>query len=144
MNVTDPGASAYISIGSSFLSGLSDYFSQILTPKGILTTKTDNLNKDLNEYNEDLVDLDEEIALSRSAAITNKNKQHWALVDVDVTGSTVSLRDSCPGIFCKSVEKTAYTAQVFSKLEKTGHPVCWVWMIHLTDLSHIRIIGVDP
>ena len=65
LNVTDPGASAYISIGNSFLSGLSDYFSQILTPKGILTTKTDNLNKDLNEYNEDLVDLDEEIEKTR-------------------------------------------------------------------------------
>ena len=65
LNVTDPGASAYISIGNSFLSGLSDYFSQILTPKGVLTTKTDNLNKDLNEYNEDLVDLDEEIEKTR-------------------------------------------------------------------------------
>ena len=65
LNVTDPGASAYISIGNSFLSGLSDYFSQILTPKGVLTTKTDNLNQDLNEYNEDLVDLDEEIEKTR-------------------------------------------------------------------------------
>ena len=61
LNVTAPGASAYISIGKSFLSGLSSYLNQVLTPKGILTTKTDNLNKDLVEYNEDLVDLDEEI-----------------------------------------------------------------------------------
>ena len=65
MNVTAPGASAYISIGNSFLSGLSEYLSQILTPKGILTTKTDNLNKDITEYNEDLVDLDEEIEKTR-------------------------------------------------------------------------------
>ena len=35
MNVTAPGASAYISIGNSFLSGLSEYLSQILTPKGL-------------------------------------------------------------------------------------------------------------
>ena len=65
LNVTAPGASAYISIGNSFLSGLSDYLSQILTPKGVLTTKTDNLNKDLNDFNEDLVDLDEEIEKTR-------------------------------------------------------------------------------
>ncbi len=65
MNVTAPGASAYISIGNSFLSGLSEYLSQILTPKGILTTKTDNLNNDITEYNEDLVDLDEEIEKTR-------------------------------------------------------------------------------
>ena len=65
LNVTAPGASAYISIGNSFLSGLSDYLSQILTPKGVLTTKTDNLNKDLTDFNEDLVDLDEEIEKTR-------------------------------------------------------------------------------
>ena len=65
LKVTSPGANAYISIGNSFLSGLSDYLGQILTPKGLLTTKSDNLNKDLVDYNEDLVDLDEEIEKSR-------------------------------------------------------------------------------
>tara|TARA_A100001011_G_C14306711_1_gene843520 strand:+ start:205 stop:2436 length:2232 start_codon:yes stop_codon:yes gene_type:complete len=65
LNVTAPGASAYISIGNSFLSGLSDYLAQILTPKGVLTTKTDSLNQDLSGYNEDLVDLDEEIEKTR-------------------------------------------------------------------------------
>ena len=65
LNVTAPGASAYISIGNSFLSGLSDYFGQVLTPKGALTSKTDSLNKDLTGYSEDLVDLEEDIEKTR-------------------------------------------------------------------------------
>ena len=65
LNVTAPGANAYISIGNSFLSGLSDYLSQVLTPKGALTMKSDNLNEDLVGFNDDLVDLDEEIEKSR-------------------------------------------------------------------------------
>ena len=65
LNVTAPGANAYISIGNSFLSGLSDYLSQVLTPKGALTMKSDNLNQDLVGFNDDLVDLDEEIEKSR-------------------------------------------------------------------------------
>ena len=65
LNVTAPGASAYISIGNSFLSGLSDYLEQVLTPKGVLTSKTDSLNQDLSGYNEDLVDLEEEIEKTR-------------------------------------------------------------------------------
>ena len=65
LKVTAPGANAYISIGSSFLSGLSEYLGQILTPKGALTVKTDGLNTDLTDYNQELVDLDEEIEKTR-------------------------------------------------------------------------------
>ena len=36
-----------------------------MTPKGILTSKTDSLNQDLSGYNEDLVDLEEEIEKTR-------------------------------------------------------------------------------
>ena len=65
LKVSSPGANAYISIGNSFLSGLSDYLGQILTPKGALTVKTDGLNNELTDYNQELVDLDEEIEKSR-------------------------------------------------------------------------------
>ena len=65
LKVTAPGKDAYIMIGNSFLSGLSDYLSDILKPSGVLTKRSDSLNVDLNEYNEDLIDLDEEIEKSR-------------------------------------------------------------------------------
>jgi len=65
LKVTSPGAKAHISIGSSFLSGLSEYLGKILTPKGALTVKTDGLNTNLTDYNQELVDLDEEIEKTR-------------------------------------------------------------------------------
>ena len=79
IKVTAPGKSTYISIGNSFMTGLSDYLSEILTTKGTLSSRTAGLNKEISGYNDDLVDLEEEIEKS-----TQRYKEQYGAMESTV------------------------------------------------------------
>ncbi len=79
LQVTAPGSNAFIYIGKSYLSSLSNYFNEVLKPSGMLSSRTDALNKELSTYNEDLMDLDEEIEKS-----TERYKQQYGAMEATV------------------------------------------------------------
>ena len=79
LKVTAPGSSGFIYIGKSYLSSLSEYLNEVLKPSGMLSSRTDTLNKELRTYNDDLIDLDEEIEQSR-----DRYKQQYGAMEATV------------------------------------------------------------
>ncbi len=79
LKVTAPGSSGFIYIGKSYLSSLSEYLNEVLKPSGMLSSRTDTLNKELQTYNDDLIDLDEEIEQSR-----DRYKQQYGAMEATV------------------------------------------------------------
>jgi flagellar hook-associated protein 2 len=78
MGVISPGSDAYISIGNSYVSTIRNYLDSLLSSSGILTTRTNSLNKELTDYNTELDELDVSIEKSRE----RYKKQYGAMESV--------------------------------------------------------------